>query len=151
MKRALGVLIALLPLAAGAQEGGSGLTPLPPDEIITLTPLDPPEPSQPQVKAEEAVTAPGAVIRVLDRVSGKLNDLELDDGQETGFGRIDITLGECRFPKDNPASDAYAFLTIRDAGKEEPVFSGWMIASSPALNALDHPRYDVWVLRCKTP
>ncbi|MGB0800115.1 MAG: DUF2155 domain-containing protein, partial [Planktomarina sp.] len=27
---------------------------------------------------------------------------------------------------------------------------GWMVASSPALNALEHPRYDIWVLRCKT-
>ncbi|MCW8843320.1 MAG: DUF2155 domain-containing protein, partial [Rhodobacteraceae bacterium] len=34
---------------------------------------------------------------------------------------------------------------------EAPLFQGWMIASSPALSALDHPRYDVWVLRCKTP
>jgi len=34
---------------------------------------------------------------------------------------------------------------------DKPVFKGWMIASSPALNALDHPRYDVWVLRCITP
>jgi hypothetical protein len=31
-----------------------------------------------------------------------------------------------------------------------PVFSGWMIASSPALSAMDHPRYDVWILRCDT-
>jgi hypothetical protein len=33
----------------------------------------------------------------------------------------------------------------------DPVFSGWMVASSPALSALDHPRYDVWVLNCIYP
>ncbi|HBK91552.1 MAG TPA: hypothetical protein DDZ68_07785 [Parvularcula sp.] len=30
------------------------------------------------------------------------------------------------------------------------VFSGWMFASSPALSALQHPVYDVWVIDCKT-
>ena len=34
---------------------------------------------------------------------------------------------------------------------ETPLFSGWMLASSPALSALDHPRYDVWVLSCVLP
>lgn len=101
-----------------------------------------------QETRETAVAAPGAVLRVLDRVSGALNDLTLTNGQTTGFGRIEITLGECRFPAENPSSDAYAYVTIRNAGADVPVFEGWMIASSPALNALDHPRYDVWVMRC---
>ena len=30
------------------------------------------------------------------------------------------------------------------------IFSGWMFASSPALSALDHPVYDIWVLECKS-
>ena len=50
----------------------------------------------------------------------------------------------------DPAGDAFAFLTVREAGNAEPVFRGWMIASSPALNAMDHQRYDVWVLSCTT-
>lgn len=39
-------------------------------------------------------------------------------------------------------------LTILDAASTTPDFDGWMTASSPALSALDHPRYDVWPLRC---
>jgi hypothetical protein len=39
---------------------------------------------------------------------------------------------------------------VLDSLNDTPVFSGWMIASSPALNAMDHPRYDVWLLRCQT-
>ena len=42
-------------------------------------------------------------------------------------------------------------ISISDAGVSTPVFAGWMVASSPALSALDHARYDVWVLRCVTP
>ena len=44
--------------------------------------------------------------------------------------------------------DAYAFLQIRDVREPAPRFSGGMFASSPALSALDHPRYDVWVVSC---
>ena len=45
-----------------------------------------------------------------------------------------------------------AFLDIYELPKEsdpEPVFQGWMFASSPALNAMEHPVFDVWLLDCK--
>lgn len=102
----------------------------------------------PNIEEERAETAPGGVVRVLDRVSGRLSDVEMTNGQTTTMGRIEISLSECRYPADNPSSDAYAYLTIRNAGEAAQVFEGWMIASSPALNALDHSRYDVWVMRC---
>ncbi|WP_372603675.1 DUF2155 domain-containing protein [Actibacterium sp.] len=102
----------------------------------------------PVIEEERAETAKGGVVRVLDRVSGQLTDLEMVNGDHTTIGRISIALAECRYPADNPASDAYAYLTILNVGADLPVFEGWMIASSPALNALDHPRYDVWVMRC---
>jgi len=44
--------------------------------------------------------------------------------------------------------DAFAHLVIQNVDINETVFKGWMIASSPALNSLEHARYDVWVLRC---
>lgn len=107
------------------------------------------EPNPEFARPTRAETGTGAVVRVLDRVSGELSDLDLSNGQSGTYGRIEIALTECRYPADNPASDAFAFLTIRYAGTDAPLFEGWMIASSPALSALDHPRYDVWVLRCK--
>ncbi len=97
----------------------------------------------------EAVTVgTGAVLRGLDKHSGDVVDLPLSVGETIGFGRLQITLGECRYPTDNPSGNAYAWLVIREGGEDAPAFDGWMIASSPALNALDHPRYDVWVMRC---
>jgi hypothetical protein len=60
-------------------------------------------------------------------------------------------LQECRYPKNNPASDSWMHLVITDTSVAAPVFSGWMLASSPALSALDNPRYDVWVLGCTLP
>lgn len=104
----------------------------------------------PALAQEPVSLGTGAVLRGLDKVSGNVTDLELANGQAAEFGRLRIDMRECRYPEGNPASDAFAFLTIWEAGDATPVFSGWMIASSPALNALDHSRYDVWVLRCRT-
>ena len=104
-----------------------------------------------EIEQPQAAAAAGAVLRGLDKVSGTLSDMEMGSGQTRRYGRLVVTLGECRYPAGNPAGDAYAYLVIRaDGSDDRPVFEGWMIASSPALNALDHPRYDVWVIRGMT-
>lgn len=100
---------------------------------------------------EKTETGTGAVLRGLDKLNAKVADLTLRNGESAVLGVIEIVLKECRYPENDPSGDAYAFLTIREAGVARPVFSGWMIASSPALNPLDHARYDVWVLRCTLP
>ncbi|KUF09292.1 DUF2155 domain-containing protein [Pseudoponticoccus marisrubri] len=101
--------------------------------------------------AQEVVNfGTGAVLRGLDKLDAKVEDFTLETGGVAVLGLIEIALGECRYPVGNPSGNAYAYLTIREAGVAEPVFRGWMIAASPALNPLDHPRYDVWVLRCTT-
>lgn len=97
-----------------------------------------------------AIQAPGATVRGLDKVSGEVIDLQLSIGETAALGRIEVTLGECRYPEDNPKGEAYAWLEIDDPLRTSRVFEGWMVASSPALNALDHARYDVWVIRCIT-
>lgn len=98
----------------------------------------------------DAKSGSGAVVRGLDKVSGETRDIEIASGTAGAVFGLDVALRDCRYPADNPTGDAYAYLTIRDHGAAQTVFEGWMIASSPALNALDHSRYDVWVLRCIT-
>ncbi|WP_435259027.1 DUF2155 domain-containing protein [Thioclava sp. FR2] len=98
--------------------------------------------------SQEMESAPGGTLRLLDKVTGKLADVSLSLGQSAIQGRITVLLDDCRYPKENPASDAQAHLTVIEEGRSEPVFSGWMLASSPAVSAMDHPRYDVWVLSC---
>jgi len=98
----------------------------------------------------QTATASGAELRVLDKINGEIEDLRLPNGGAGVVWRMQIELGECRYPVGNPTGDAYAFVTLRQNGLDEPLFRGWMIASAPALNALDHPRYDVWVIRCTT-
>ncbi len=101
--------------------------------------------------AQEFADAEAGVLRWLDKLTGETGDMELARGQSASNGRLTIQLDACRYPADNPASEAQAHLTVMDSTRAEPVFTGWMLASSPALSALDHPRYDVWVLACVVP
>ena len=87
-------------------------------------------------------------LRGLDTLNGTAQDIDMQVGETTRFGYLEITAERCQVPRDDPAADADAFLSIRDIREETPRFSGWMFASSPALSALDHPRYDVWVVSC---
>lgn len=96
----------------------------------------------------EVAPAPGAVLRGLDKVAGAASDIRLAVGESVNFGRLTITLTECRYPLGNPAADGFAHLVIHDTRRPEAIFRGWMVASSPALNALDHPCFDVWLIRC---
>jgi hypothetical protein len=105
--------------------------------------------SAPVTSVSQPVTQQGAriTLRALDRMLGRPTDIELGIGQTVLFGRIAINVPECRYPAENPSSDAYAHIRVLDTGGNT-IFDGWMVASSPALSALEHPRYDVWVLRC---
>lgn len=103
------------------------------------------------VAAQVAVSeAPGAQLRGIDKINGEIFNIDLPVGQTAVLERIEITLTSCRYPIGNPSGDAYAALEISEVASDSVLFSGWMIASSPALSALDHQRYDVWVMRCTT-
>ncbi|WP_300061132.1 DUF2155 domain-containing protein [uncultured Roseobacter sp.] len=100
--------------------------------------------------AQQVSEAEGVVLRGLDKISGQVYDIEMKSGQTAAFEQLRITLNSCRFPVGNPSGDAFAALEIADALDGSTVFSGWMIASAPALSAMDHARYDLWVMRCTT-
>jgi len=100
---------------------------------------------------EDVEVGTGAVLRGLDKMTGKRIDVEVPAGSAAMIGKLSVTMWECRYPDGNAAGDAYAFMTITEPAKSaDPIFSGWMVASSPALNALDHFRFDIWVLSCTT-
>ncbi|WP_071674619.1 DUF2155 domain-containing protein [Nioella nitratireducens] len=131
---ALALMLCALPLAGAAQQSGVQLTIEDGPSVADVGPV---------------ATAVGARLRVLDKTVGRSNDLTLANGETSVLGRISVQLLECRYPEESPDTDAYAHLRITDLDGVE-LFNGWMIASSPALSALEHPRYDVWVLRCNT-
>lgn len=95
-----------------------------------------------------------AELRGLDKISGQARTFKANLNTPVTFGSLRIVVRACqqRPPEETPP-EAAAYLTITEtrgegANATEPVFQGWMFASSPALNALEHPTYDVWVVSC---
>lgn len=158
MRQVLALLAAVAVLPAAAQET-IVIEPLEPatgsvsdilDEIAPLDDADGEGSTLPQVPdrpAEEAASARGGVVRVLDKISGQVTDLDIASGDTGLVDALSVTLLDCRYPVSNPAGDAFVLLSIR-IRDPDPVFQGWMIASAPAVSAMEHPRYDVWALRC---
>jgi hypothetical protein len=93
-----------------------------------------------------------AVLQGLDKVTARVSTFEAPIDQPVRFGTLEITVKTCnKRPPEEPPESA-AFLEIRELRPgEAPVerFTGWMFASSPGLNGLEHPVYDVWVLDCR--
>ncbi|MBB53539.1 MAG: hypothetical protein CMF67_04120 [Magnetovibrio sp.] len=93
-----------------------------------------------------------AVLQGLDKVTARVSTLSAPIGATVRFGTLEIIVRYCdkRPPEETPESAA--FIDIWQARRGEPavsLFRGWMFASSPALNALEHPVYDIWVLDCE--
>lgn len=99
-----------------------------------------------------AIAGQSVVLQGLDKVTARVQTFEAAIGQTVTFGTLQITVRACdRTPPTEPPESA-VFLDIYEARQGEArtdLFHGWMFASSPALNALEHPVYDVWVLECK--
>lgn len=92
------------------------------------------------------------VLETLDKISARVSRVEVPIGTTITFGSLKITPRHCdkRPPEETPESSVFIEI-IEELPDEQPKleFSGWMFASSPALSALDHPVYDVWVVDCK--
>jgi hypothetical protein len=116
------------------------------------------QPGEPIATTETAVGVPldgpdekKVTLRVLDKVTLRTREFELAMDQSVRFGIIDITVRECTSSPPTERPEASAFIQIdesRQARKRQRIFSGWMFASTPSLNPLQHPIYDVWVVKC---
>ena len=91
------------------------------------------------------------VIQGLDKITARIQTFEVDVGKKYKFGVLDIFVERCIFSKPIFKPESLAFIKIKDNSDRlsEVKFNGWMFASSPALNALENPVYDVSILACK--
>ena len=113
-----------------------------------------------------------ATLRALDKITGRSTDIEVKVGEPVVFGSLKVELEVCYQTPPEEAPESAAFLKIAStqpvavetmdaavdandvetANDDNPIlFSGWMFASSPGLSALEHPVYDIWVIRCTAP
>ena len=92
-----------------------------------------------------------AVLQGLDKTTARVSTFELNINERGTFGTLIIKVRACRKrpPTEPPESAAYVEVLDKKIGEEPTdLFAGWMFASSPTLNSLEHPVYDVWVLKC---
>lgn len=92
-----------------------------------------------------------AMLRGLDKVTARVAEFEASIGTAINFGTLQIDVQTCRKRPPEEVPETAAFLNITEKRPGEPasvLFRGWMFASSPALSALEHPVYDVWLVDC---
>lgn len=113
-----------------------------------------PQPGDEVVVAPPAVKIanPTAVFTGLDKITGRTITFDVAINETVQFGALQVTPRVCysRPPTETPNTDAFISvdeLTLQ--GDRRRIFSGWVFAASPGLNAIEHPVYDVWLVDCK--
>jgi hypothetical protein len=95
-----------------------------------------------------------AVFSALDKVTATIKILEAPLNQTIEFGSLKVTPHACytRPSTEQPKTTTYVDVDeIQLDGQQKRIFSGWMFAESPALNAVEHPVFDVWLTGCQKP
>jgi hypothetical protein len=108
-----------------------------------------------------AATSPAfaqrAVIRGLNKITGQASDYTLTVGRAARVGSLEVVARACdkSAPEETPEVRVYVQVFDNPPAREgeeserREIFHGWMFASSPGLNALDHPTYDIWAIDCR--
>lgn len=118
--------------------------------IAPETPIGPPP--QEEIDVFESIEGVSVTLRGLDKLTGEIDTIVAPVGESTLFWRMRVDVRVCYERTGGRSRESSAFLQIYDTKYEivDASFTGWMFASSPALSAMDHPRYDFWVLSCNT-
>ena len=130
----------------------------PPVAALTI-----PQPFNPMAKVEQAALNTAIpskdgvkrmiILRGLDKLTGRPSNILAPVGVPVKYATLTITARYCYSTPITEPPETTAFLQIEDHRPDQDarqVFSGWMLASSPSLNGLQHPLYDVWVISCAT-
>lgn len=103
----------------------------------------------------ELIDFPQVKIQALNKSTARTQNFTIKVGETIEYGSLFIKLQACRKaePLDKPEDAAFLQVWEVPIGKDksEWIFSGWMFSSSPAVSAMDHAIYDVWVLECFDP
>ena len=92
-------------------------------------------------------------IKALDKITAKTSSIRVAVGEKKSLGSLEISALKCSVSekKDNP--DTVAYIQVKDLSNKNNdqvfLFNGWTFASSPTLQAIDHPVYDLWITDCE--
>lgn len=88
-------------------------------------------------------------LRTMDKITGRVQKISVNIGEEKKVGPLTVFVKKCLKKPPEETPENAAFLTVVDEdNSEKPVFQGWMFSSNPALSAMEHPVYDIWVVEC---
>jgi len=90
-------------------------------------------------------------LKALDKITAKTSSLKLAVGDKKFFGPLEIKALKCQLTEDS--SDTVAYIQVKDLSEKDNnrifLFNGWTFTSSPTLQSIDHPVYDLWVTSCE--
>lgn len=92
-----------------------------------------------------------AKMQAMDKITGRVSVINVPVNGEVKFGSLSIVVRSCKTRSAEETPDNFAFVDITETtlqGEELNIFKGWMISSSPATHAVEHPIYDAWLLQC---
>jgi hypothetical protein len=112
--------------------------------------------AMPVLAAETAVAArisnPVAVFAGIDKITGRITTFDVYVNETVQYGALQVTPKVCYSRDETEAQKIDGFIEVDEITldrKIRRIFSGWMFADSPGLNAVEHPIYDVWLTGCK--
>ena len=92
-------------------------------------------------------------IKALDKITAKTSAIRLAIGEKNFFGSLEIKALKCNFSESGYVSDTVAYIQVKDLSARDNnrvfLFNGWTFASSPTLQSIDHPVYDLWITSCE--
>jgi hypothetical protein len=92
-------------------------------------------------------------IKALDKITAKTSSIRLGIGEKNFFGPLEIKALKCQLSENNDFIDTVAYLQVKDLSAKDNnqvfLFNGWTFASSPTLQSIDHPVYDLWITGCE--
>ncbi|WP_426123590.1 DUF2155 domain-containing protein [Pararhizobium sp. PWRC1-1] len=98
------------------------------------------------------ITNPVAVFSGIDKITGRITTFDVYIGETVQFGALQVTPRVCYSRDETEAPKTDTFVEVDEITldrKIRRIFTGWMFADSPGLNAVEHPVYDVWLNSCK--
>ncbi len=93
-----------------------------------------------------------AVFAGLDKITGRTTRFEVSLGEVYHYGALQVTPRACYTSSKDEPTRTTGFVEVNEVTLDKKIrriFTGWMFADSPGLNAVEHPIYDVWLKDCK--
>ncbi|MGM4980687.1 MULTISPECIES: DUF2155 domain-containing protein [Rhizobium] len=98
------------------------------------------------------IANPVAVFSGLDKITGRITTFDVYMNETVQFGALQVTPRACYSRDDTEQQKVDGFIEVDEITLDRRIrriFTGWMFADSPGLNAVEHPIYDVWLKECK--